>query len=89
MLKTDHICELKLCKKLSEKCIGPLKIINKIESQTYQLYLKKLVGKIYDTFNFEQFEIFNRLQKGQSDYGMEWIVSEEKDLKSFKNDIKS
>lgn len=89
MLKTNHIRTPRTCKKLSEKQIGPFKIIKKVTGQTYQLDLKNLVGKIHDVFHVEKLEKSKKLQKGQADYGMQWIVNDEENLKSLKDIINS
>ncbi|KAI0990800.1 hypothetical protein K3495_g17387, partial [Podosphaera aphanis] len=85
MLKTDHIRSKRTCKKLSEKQIGPFKIIKKITNQTYQLDLKNLVGKIHDVFHVDKLEIATTPQEGQYDYEREWFFNDEEVFKTFKN----
>ncbi|KHJ31986.1 hypothetical protein EV44_g3442 [Erysiphe necator] len=81
MLKTDHIRTLRPCKKLTEKFIGPFKVIEKITNQTYRLDLKNLVGKIHDIFHVEKLEKSKKIQDGQQEYGIEWFVNDDEIFK--------
>ncbi|KAI1006985.1 hypothetical protein K3495_g1235 [Podosphaera aphanis] len=87
MLKTDHIRTKRSCKKLSEKQIGPFKILKKITDQSYQIDLKNLVGKIHNVFHVEKLEIATSPQNGQQDYGMEWFVDDEETFITIKDII--
>ncbi|KAI0991463.1 hypothetical protein K3495_g16724 [Podosphaera aphanis] len=85
MLKTNHIRTLRPCKKLSERQIGPFKIIEKITPLTYRLDLKNLVGKVHDVFHVEKLEKATHPQHQQQEYGMEWFVNDEESFKFIKD----